>query len=308
MHSLSLFAGSAPQFSLTKHRRSHQRSVIAVKATAAPVKEEQVDLTVNAPTPSASITTTTTKASTTTSGRVVLESEDELRSTWEQRVWVAGTTVLLATTLSNGISHIDLNCPTDLLSSGSAIFLAYLLSDLGTGVYHWGVDNYGNGKTPFFGSQIAAFQGHHQRPWTITEREFSNNVHKVFRPAAAPAALLLASSYFTPAVWSIWSSTFLFLACMSQQFHAWSHMKKSKLPGVVVQLQDAGMLISLKQHGAHHKPPFEGNYCIVSGWWNPLLDNSGVFRIMEDVVYKVWGVEPRCWNELEDDWKELERN
>jgi hypothetical protein len=30
-----------------------------------------------------------------------------------------------------------------------------------------------------FGGQIAAFQGHHQRPWTITEREFCNNVHKV---------------------------------------------------------------------------------------------------------------------------------
>lgn len=35
------------------------------------------------------------------------------------------------------------------------------------------------GETPLVGSQIAAFQGHHQRPWTITEREFCNNVHKV---------------------------------------------------------------------------------------------------------------------------------
>lgn len=41
------------------------------------------------------------------------------------------------------------------------------------------VDNYGDADTPVFGSQIAAFQGHHQRPWTITEREFCNNVHQV---------------------------------------------------------------------------------------------------------------------------------
>lgn len=30
--------------------------------------------------------------------------------------------------------------------------------DLLSGVYHWGVDNYGDGNTPVFGSQIAGFQ------------------------------------------------------------------------------------------------------------------------------------------------------
>ena len=31
-------------------------------------------------------------------------------------------------------------------------------ADLLSGVYHWGVDNYGDGDTPVFGSQIAGFQ------------------------------------------------------------------------------------------------------------------------------------------------------
>ena len=52
-------------------------------------------------------------------------------------------------------------------------------ADFGTGVYHWSVDNYGSGATPIVGDQIAAFQGHHQRPWTITQRQFANNLHKV---------------------------------------------------------------------------------------------------------------------------------
>lgn len=30
--------------------------------------------------------------------------------------------------------------------------------DLLSGIYHWGVDNYGDGSTPVFGSQIAGFQ------------------------------------------------------------------------------------------------------------------------------------------------------
>lgn len=59
-------------------------------------------------------------------------------------------------------------------------------ADFLTGIYHWGVDNYGSGETPIVGSQIAAFQGHHQKPWTITEREFCNNVHKVLQLLSHP--------------------------------------------------------------------------------------------------------------------------
>ena len=59
------------------------------------------------------------------------------------------------------------------------MLLCWCCADFLTGVYHWSVDNYGSGATPLVGSQIAAFQGHHQKPWTITEREFCNNVHKV---------------------------------------------------------------------------------------------------------------------------------
>ena len=241
------------------------------------------------------------------SGRIVLETPEELKSTLEHKLWVSGTTTLLAGTFVNGLAQLD--GPADAAAAAVAIALAYVLSDLGTGIYHWGVDNYGDSKTPLVGSQIAAFQGHHQRPWTITEREFCNNVHKVFRPASVPAAMLFAGSFVASPALAVWSSAFLFLACMSQQFHAWSHMKRSELPDIVNILQDAGLLISRRAHGAHHRAPFEGNYCIVSGWWNPILDadgssNSSFFRKMEQLVYKLYGVEPRCWYEPQSDWEE----
>jgi hypothetical protein len=41
--------------------------------------------------------------------------------------------------------------------------------------------------------QIDAFQGHHKRPWTITQRQFANNLQALCRPAAffmAPFLLL----------------------------------------------------------------------------------------------------------------------
>lgn len=74
-------------------------------------------------------------------------------------------------------------------------------------------------------------------------------------------------------------------------------------------LQEAGLLISRKAHGAHHKAPFEGNYCIVSGLWNNVLDQNGsdqgFFRKLERLVAARTGVEPRCWYEPKYEVEEM---
>jgi ubiquitin-conjugating enzyme E2 variant len=182
---------------------------------------------------------------------------------------------------------------------------AYVLSDLGTAVYHWFVDNYTDSPT------AVAFQGHHRQPWTITQRQFANNMHKVFRPAALPASLIALLALTRaggpgpagPALEAFLSS-FLLLVCMSQQFHAWAHAKRSDLPAAVLFLQERGVLIGRKAHGAHHRPPFEGNYAIVSGLWNGPLDRSGFFRGLENVAKAATGVEPRCWHPPAEGWEE----
>ena len=111
-------------------------------------------------------------------------------------------------------------------------------------------------------------------------------------PADAPPA---AGAFF---------ATLIACAALSQQFHAWAHGKPSTLPAPVKALQSAGILVSTKAHGAHHRAPFEGNYCIVSGAWNETLDKAGFFRGLEKVVHGVTGVEPRCWSEPNYDWVE----
>jgi hypothetical protein len=190
-------------------------------------------------------------------------------------------------------------------SSHTILFLSF--PDFGTGIYHWIVDNYGDGSTPGLGPQIAAFQGHHQRPWTITEREFANNCHTTFKPAAlASAAWLVAVPASAPPAASAFFATLIACAALSQQFHAWAHGKPSTVPGPVRKLQAAGLLVSAKAHGAHHRAPFEGNYCIVSGAWNGLLDRVGFFRGLEKAVHALTGVEPRCWNEPDYGWVEEE--
>ena len=62
-------------------------------------------------------------------------------------------------------------------------------------------------------------------------------IAQVFMPAAPFAALCLLASPWTPAPVDVFLSVATFLTCMSQQFHAWAHMKKSELPAVVDRLQ-----------------------------------------------------------------------
>ena len=225
---------------------------------------------------------------------------DSYESTPGQWAVVGTTSALLAALAAVGVS--DIASTTDAVITVIALVAGYVAADFGTAVYHWSVDNYGDANTPIVGGQIAAFQGHHVRPWTITERAFANNVHKVFAPAAPVAALGLILSPFTPGWADVFGATVVALACLSQQFHAWAHSRPSTLPGWVRAAQDAGLLVSRASHGAHHRAPFDGNYAIVSGMWNPILDAGGdhsFFRRLETVVAGWTGVEPRCWHDPE---------
>lgn len=224
--------------------------------------------------------------------------DTDLKSTAIHRAWVTAGAIAVGGMLLKSFADVD--SVEGAASAVSAILGAYLLADFGTGIYHWGIDNYGDGKTPVFGPQIDAFQGHHQRPWTITKREMANNLESLTRPAF----FFLLPFLFTPsnAVLDGFLGSFLCCVVLSQQFHAWAHTPKSKLPGVVVVLQDAGLLVGRRMHGTHHRPPYNTNYCIVSGICNGPLDKSGLIPWMEGEILRRWGVAPRSWGETAPEW------
>ena len=120
---------------------------------------------------------------------VVVEG-DSLETTPQQVAIVSGT--FLGHFLFSGhaiatlFSQTDCNVALTATASLSTIIASYILADFGSGVLHWSVDNYGNGRTPIMGSIIAAFQGHHSAPWTITYRGFCNNVWKLCIPFGIP--------------------------------------------------------------------------------------------------------------------------
>ena len=183
--------------------------------------------------------------------------------------------------------------PATAAAMAAAVGAAWCLSDLGTGIFHWGVDNYGGKTTPVLGTVIDAFQGHHKWPWTITKRQFANNIHGICVPLLPVQAACLAAPLPPPAL--AFAAAFALCVALSQQFHSWAHLRRSEVPAAVLLLQDAGLLISCRAHGAHHRRPFGNNYCIVSGLWNGALDASGVLAAAERAIYARTGVAPRCW-------------
>ena len=235
-------------------------------------------------------------------GGAPIQDPREFISTDKQRMYTFGLFASCAALGLRGVTGVAIDDGGDPLAYGSLLAscaMAYWLSDLGTGVFHWSVDNYGSKATPVMGGIIDAFQGHHKYPWTITKRQFANNIHTTCPATMCVTVPLLLAPGMSPQA-CVFMGTFCSLSVLSQQFHCWSHMKKSELPEAVIAAQDLGLLISRKGHGAHHKPPFKGNYCIVSGWWNDALDNGGFFTRMEKSIYAATGVAPRCWSDNDE--------
>ncbi|XP_022717921.1 fatty acid desaturase 4, chloroplastic-like [Durio zibethinus] len=227
-----------------------------------------------------------------------LANDPSFQSTWPHRAWVTSGCITLLISLAKAIvGAADSHMWLETILAG---YVGYILADLLSGIYHWVIDNYGDASTPIFGSQIADFQGHHKQPWNFTRHQFAKNLHV---PARSVTLYMLPIDIFCnePVIQgfvSICAGCIMF----SQQFHTWSHTTKSKLPPLVVALQDAGVLLSRSQHSAHHRPPYNSNYCIVSGVWNKLLDKYKVFEALEKFIFFKLGVRPRSWSDPGAEW------
>ncbi|XP_015080635.1 fatty acid desaturase 4, chloroplastic [Solanum pennellii] len=275
-------------YCISSSTSSSSSNIATITTKPPPVSEP---LTYDPLTPITKIKTSNTKS---------VLNDPSLKSTWAHRAWMAsGCTTVLIPLARSAAGVLDSHMWAGPLIASC---IGYIVADLASGIYHWGIDNYGNAESPVFGAQIDAFQGHHKWPWTITRREFSNNLHSLAR---AVTFTVLPINIFcndptTLAFVGVCSGCIMF----SQQFHSWAHGTKSKLPSIVLALQDAGVLVSREQHADHHRVPYNNNYCIVSGIWNSILDESKFFELMEMIFFFKFGVRPRSWSEPNSEWIE----
>jgi len=178
-----------------------------------------------------------------------------------------------------------------------------LFADFMSGLVHWGADTWGTLEWPFVGTTfIRSFREHHVSPTAMCDHDFFETNGDNFMLVVLPLVLLSRKGDpdVTVGWWDLFSAMFWMTAsigiAMTNQFHKWAHT--AKLPAVVATLQNWWLILPKTYHTSHHRPAFDGCYCITTGWLNPILDHSHFWRKVEDVVQKITGLIPR-----EDDWK-----
>lgn len=177
---------------------------------------------------------------------------------------------------------------------GAAAVAGYVVADFMSGIVHWLFDTWGSVDTPVLGRGfIRPFREHHRDATSITRHDFvETNGNNCF--ASMP---VLATACFIPIETSlgILATAFLLFTSLgvlaTNQFHKWAHMEN---PGRVVRrLQRWHLILPSDHHEVHHTAPYATNYCITTGWLNPLLRATDFYRRMERVATAVTGAEPR---------------
>jgi ubiquitin-conjugating enzyme E2 variant len=78
---------------------------------------------------------------------------------------------------------------------------------------------------------------------------------------------------------------------LTNQIHQWAHMPSP--PRLVRALQDCRVILGRVEHARHHQMPYDGRYCITTGWCNEPLERAGFFRRLERCVTWATGLVPR---------------
>ena len=185
------------------------------------------------------------------------------------------------------------------LGFGSAFVIAvglavgFVAADFVSGLVHWLADTWGRIDSPIVGPMIIrSFREHHAEPEAILAHDFveTNGTSSI------GATLLLSLAVVSPLDGSAqWLSDAAMLSLSTalfatNQIHKWAHAAHP--PRAVAWLQRHGWILRPTQHAVHHAAPFDRNYCITTGWLNPLCERLEVFPSLERWITACCGAVP----------------
>ncbi len=174
--------------------------------------------------------------------------------------------------------------------------MGYAVADLISGLVHWASDTYGSSTTPVVGAMmVIPFREHHDDPDGIT-KETVVELHGVNAFLVLPILLssIALAGTGQPSLVALFGAVFAaataFGVVAAGQVHCWTH--SSHPPRLISALQERGLVISARDHQAHHNQGFEEDFCILSGWWNRPLKRLGAFRHAERFIATQLQVQP----------------
>jgi ubiquitin-conjugating enzyme E2 variant len=201
--------------------------------------------------------------------------------------WVA-VTLSLASAIASDLGLDSALVVTLGLAAG------FVAADFFSGLVHWLADTWGRSDWPIIGPTIIrGFREHHADPDAILVHDFIETNGS----SSAGSLVLLGLAAVLPfegqaarladaAMLSL--STALFA---TNQIHKWAH--SGSPPAAVAWLQERGWVLRPADHAVHHAVPFDRNYCITTGWLNPLCQRLEVFTTLERWITTSCGAIPR---------------
>jgi plasmanylethanolamine desaturase len=175
-----------------------------------------------------------------------------------------------------------------------AIVIAWPAADFASGFVHWLADTWGTEKFPFLGPRfIKPFRVHHETPTSFLKCTFFDTNGDT----CLIALPVLCSLWWLPTgtEWGLTILTFGVFFCAfaipTNQIHQWAHMADP--PQWVQILQRMGLILSHDKHSLHHSEPYDGYYCITTGFCNRWLERLKFFRHLEKMITSLTGITPR---------------
>ncbi|MBU6172152.1 MAG: hypothetical protein KGQ60_00015 [Planctomycetes bacterium] len=175
-----------------------------------------------------------------------------------------------------------------------AVVLAWPAADFVSGMVHWLADTWGSEEFPILGPRfIRPFRVHHTTPTSFLECGFFDTNGDT----CLVAIPILLSFFWMPLDTGYGLFAFLFGICFcafaipTNQIHQWAHMPQP--PRWVRRLQRYRLVLSNEEHALHHTLPYDGHYCITTGFCNRWLERIRFFRSLEWIITWFTGIPPR---------------
>jgi ubiquitin-conjugating enzyme E2 variant len=169
------------------------------------------------------------------------------------------------------------------------VLICILIADFLSGFFHWLEDSYGKENWLIIGDFITKPNIiHHHNPRHFVHASWWMRNRVLF--FLAVNALLIAYSsdllnWQTLLVISIGTS--------ANEIHRCAHQTPQENGKIIYFLQQTGILQSSFHHALHHQGQRNTHYCVITNWLNPLLEAVGLWRILEALVAKIFGIFPR---------------
>ena len=175
-----------------------------------------------------------------------------------------------------------------------AALFALIGADLLSGIVHWSADTWGSEKWPLIGPRLLRpFRLHHVNPDDLLRRDFieCNGDVAVLSTTALAVMLLVPVDSAAGRLAAVFVAALAAWMLPTNQVHQWAHQAQPRR--VIRWAQDLGLILGRSRHAVHHVPPFDTQYCILTGWCNRPLAAIRFFPTLERAVTAVTGLVPR---------------